>query len=127
MINEQLLISMITEDLCIESAYLLGSAAKSTMRPDSDVDVAILPVKGCTFNDLSRSKLAANLSFALNHSVDIGILSSSNLIYAKEAILTGRRIFTRNAFIADMAETTLLSMYACFNEERQEVINAYCA
>jgi predicted nucleotidyltransferase len=59
--------------------------------------------------------------------VDLGLLGSGNLIYAKEAIFTGIRIFSRNDAAADAAEATLLGMYVSFNEERQEVLDAYRA
>lgn len=125
MLNEQLLISMISSVPRIEAAYLLGSAAKNTMRPDSDIDVAILVRAGDTFSDVERCELGADLSFNLGYVMDIGMLSSTNLIYAKEAILTGRCVFKRDNFVVDMAVTMLLAMYCNFNEERQEVLNAY--
>lgn len=125
MLNEPLLISMISSSPQIEAAYLLGSAAKKTMRPDSDVDVAILAKKGVLFSNLEQCELSANLAFALGYIVDVGILSSGNLVYTKEALLTGRCIFKRDQFAVDMAVTSLLAMYLNFNEDRKEVLNAY--
>ena len=126
-INESAIREQLSQDARIESAYLLGSAARGTMRSDSDVDIAILPRAGIRIGDLSRLSLAADLSFASGLDIDIGILSAANLVYAREAILTGRRIFSRNGASADAAVATLLSMYASFNEERREVLDAYRA
>lgn len=109
------------------AAYLLGSAVSGRLRPDSDVDVALLPRPGLSFGDSDRAALAARIAFEIGRDVDLGLLGSGNLIYAKEAIFTGIRIFSRNDTAADAAEATLLGMYVSFNEERQEVLDAYRA
>ncbi len=115
------------QDRRVLAAYLLGSAACWRMRPDSDLDLALMTMPDAEMSSLERIALAADLGLDLGIVVDIGELSSSNLIYAKEAILTGRRIFTRDPFQADLKACTLLGMYCRFNEERQEVLDAYRA
>jgi hypothetical protein len=57
--------------------------------------------------------------------VDVGILSSRNLIYASEALLKGRRFFCRDTFQTDLAVATLLGLAARFKFERREIIDAY--
>ena len=109
------------------AAYLLGSAVSGRLRPDSDVDIALLPYPGLRLGDPDRAALAARIAFEIGRDVDLGLLGSGNLIYAKEAIFTGIRIFSRNDAAADAAEATLLGMYVSFNEERQEVLDAYRA
>lgn len=97
------------------------------MRPESDLDLALMTMPGVNLSPLERIALAAELGLEVGIVVDIGELSSNNLVYAKEAILTGRRIFTRDPFQADLRACTLLGMYCRFNEERQEVLDAYRA
>jgi uncharacterized protein len=115
------------QDKRVLAAYLLGSAASGRMRPDSDLDLALMTMPEAKMSSRDRIVLAAELGLDLGIVVDIGELSSKNLIYAREAILTGRRIFTRDPFQADLKACTLLGMYCRFNEERQEVLNAYRA
>ena len=115
------------QDQRVLAAYLLGSAASGRMRSDSDLDLALMTMPDAEMSSLERIALAADLGLDLGIVVDIGELSSRNLVYAKEAILTGRRIFTRDRFQADLKACTLLGMYVRFNEERHEVLNAYRA
>lgn len=115
------------QDGRVLAAYLLGSAACGRMRPESDLDLALMTMPGVNLSPLERIALAAELGLEVGIVVDIGELSSNNLVYAKEAILTGRRIFTRDPFQADLRACTLLGMYCRFNEERQEVLDAYRA
>lgn len=127
LINEELIISILSKDSTIEGAILHGSAEKGTMRISSDVDIAILLTRNTKISGFALAKLSTTLSFAMSRFADVGILSSKNLVYAHEAIFNGRRIFVRNKFFFDLTVATLLGMYAQFNEDRKEVLCAYTA
>jgi len=114
-------------DTRVLAAYLLGSAVSGRMRADSDIDIALLSRPGGRMDALERAALATKIAFEIGRDVDIGELGSGNLVYAKEALLTGRRIFSRDVSASDEAEATLLGMYTSFNEERREVLDAYRA
>ena len=114
-------------DLRILSAYVLGSAVSGRMRPDSDLDIAILPVAGKAMSQTDLMELSAALSLAAGRNVDLGVLSSQNLIYASEAILKGERFFCRDVFKADLAAVTLLGLAVRFEFERREIVDAYTA
>jgi len=120
-----ILIPCIEGDKRILAAYLLGSLVTGGMRPDSDIDIALLAFPGQSPGGIERAELAARLAFEIGREVDIGSLESINLIYAKEAILGGRRIFARDRGAADIAESSLLGMYVAFNEDRRELLDAY--
>lgn len=109
----------------ILAAYLLGSGARGTLRPDSDLDLAILPFPGERFSAMELAELAAELGLHAGRPVDLGLLSAANLVYASQAILTGHRFLCRNLFAADNAAATLLGLAAHFNYERREVAHAY--
>ena len=118
----------IDHDRRILSAYVLGSAVSGRMRPDSDLDIAVLPV--ATAGLLSQAdiaELSAALSLAAGRTVDLGVLSSRNLIYASEAIFKGERFFCRDTFQADLAAATLLGLALQFRFERREIVDAYTA
>jgi hypothetical protein len=55
--------------------------------------------------------LASELGILLNKTVDIGEVSSRNLVYAKEVIYKGIPVFVRDERYALIMEMTLLSMY----------------
>jgi predicted nucleotidyltransferase len=124
-INIDAIAEILSQTPGVDAAYILGSAARGSMRPDSDLDIAILPLQNAPFTDLERIELGTALFSACGRIADTGILSSKNLVYAKEAILTGKRIYARNRVRADEAAANLLGMYYLFNEERSEVLNAY--
>ena len=109
----------------IAAAYLLGSVLTTDFRNDSDVDLAILLVPGRKMHLLERLELAANLETHLGHPVDIGILSTRNLVYAKEAIVRGRCIFSRDSAFKNLFAATALSLYVQLHRQRKEVEDAY--
>ena len=119
------LMTLLREDSRIASAYLLGSAAKGCMRADSDIDVAILPIQGIKLSSLDLAELAGSLSYAVGRQVDLGILGSTNLMYANQVLSSGYRLFAKNKYYVELMETSLISMYLWFTEERKELVNAY--
>jgi len=125
--NEKLsrIIGRLQEDDRILAAYLMGSAASGNMRSDSDIDLAVLIAGNKNFTELERLKMASDLAFELEILLDIGEISSKNLVYSKEAVLGGQRIYARNESEADLKISNILGMYIVFNEDRQEVLNAY--
>jgi predicted nucleotidyltransferase len=121
------LLSFAEGDPRILSVYLLGSAISGRLRPDSDIDLAILAMPGQELGPEERAELGATLAFEIGRDVDIGELSSRNLVYAREALFTGTRIFVRDPALAGVLESCLLGMYARFNEDRWEILDAYRA
>jgi len=111
----------------IAALYLLGSAAKGTMRTDSDVDIAILPRNGTSLTLQERADCTAALSLALRRDIDLGLITPQNLIYASEAILTGKRILALDPAYADQTEVRLLGQYLQLRIDRREVEEAYYA
>lgn len=111
----------------IQAAYIHGSVAKGTARADSDLDIAILPKRGTSISAYEKLTFAAQLEAELGNTVDIGELSTRNLIYTKEVIHHGQEIFTKNRFESDLFLATALSMYVDLQEQRKEVIDAYSA
>ena len=94
------------------AAYLHGSTAKGTARPDSDIDIARLPTPGQRLPLKARPECAGELESVLGCPVDVGELSARNLIYAREVLANGQEIFTTNRFQSDLFMATALAMYA---------------
>ncbi|MEI6212136.1 MAG: nucleotidyltransferase domain-containing protein [bacterium] len=109
------------------AVYVLGSAARDALRPDSDIDLALLPAPGTSLPLLELANLATLLTQALGRQVDLGVLSSLNLVYARQALLTGHCIYRRPFSEVALMVANLLGLYACFQDERQEILRAYTA
>ncbi len=107
------------------AAFLLGSAVRNALRPDSDIDIAVLPAPGTRIGIEEKIELMANISRITGRDTDMGILDSTNLVYAKEAYLGGDCIFTRNQFYQELFGANVLGMYLTLRKEREEIENAY--
>jgi uncharacterized protein len=126
MIDLSGIIREIENDERILAAYLLGSAARGTMRADSDIDVALLPIAGRRLGSVEIFEMAARMSLACGREVDLGVLSSdNNLIYAAEAVYGGKRIFCRDEKAALERQATLLALFLDLKHCRREVEDAY--
>lgn len=111
----------------IAAAYLLGSAATGKLRRDSDIDIALLPEEGQKISLQSRLELASMLEAKLNRTIDTGVITSKNLVYASEAIINGCRIVTRQKNYTEATETRLLGCYLIYLQDRKIVEKSYHA
>lgn len=116
---------MAEKETNILAVYLLGSAARGTLRADSDIDLGVMIEPGLKISTLKRTELANSLSYKLRRTVDMGEISSKNLIYAREALLKGILIYTKNQNRVNLYRSNLLGLYIQFNFDRQEVVDAY--
>lgn len=111
----------------LRSRLPVGVGGDRHVAGDSDVDIALLPSDGATIPVLDRLALGAELSAIVGREVDIGVLSMSNLVYAKEAVARGRLIFERDHVVTARFAMYVLSMYASLQEARREVLRTYAA
>lgn len=111
----------------INAVYLHGSYAKGVQHPNSDIDMAVLMNGGSQLKTENILVMVGQLELIFNRKVDVGVLSSKNLIYAKEVIEHGISVFCRNKFEKELFEATILSMYLDLQIERKEILNAYRA
>ncbi len=109
------------------AAWGHGSAFAGHMRPDSDVDFAILHEAGHPLDFKQRGLLVADLEDILHRRVDLGEVTTRNLVYAYQAICTGKRVYCRDTAATDEFTGRLLSLYADFKQDRAVVETAYCA
>lgn len=121
-------IRLFDQDARVAAVYLLGSAMKDDrLRPDSDVDLALLPMPGFTLTPADLIEMSAQLSESLRRPVDLGVMSSRNLVYAWQALLGGQRVFSRDTSHVELMTASLLGQYARFEDDRLEVVRAYSA
>ena len=111
----------------IDAAYLLGTASSGQLRPDSDLDIALLPSRGTQHAGRQLAELAADLEAIAGRPVDLGILHTGHLVYAKEAVTRGILFYERDPAARRRFAMLTLSMYADLQEIRREVLDAYAA
>lgn len=111
----------------VEAAYLLGSAAENRLQEESDVDIAILLRKATAMSGKERLLLSAALDRVFQRPVDLGILSTQNLVFARETIAKGRVLAERDHRVTAKFVIRVLSMYAALQVARREVMHAYAA
>ena len=116
---------LLAERSDIAAAYLLGSAVTGNLRDDSDIDIALLPLKEQEITLQSRLELSAQLEMKFNRTTDIGVITAKNLIYASEVILKGYRIVTLQKDYTEAMEIRLLGCYFTFRQDRKEVEESY--
>lgn len=109
------------------AAFIHGSVVTGCVHPDSDVDIAILPVHGGKITAGEKMGIVGDLESLIGRKVDIGVMSTGNLIYVKEVVEHGELLFTRNSFFSECFLTTCLSMYVDLQQDRREVLYAYTA
>lgn len=117
--------NIVEEDIL--AVFLLGSAFRGDMRPDSDIDLGIMPEPGVKISALKRASLAGRLSLELKRTVDVGEISSKNLVYAREALLKSKLVYQKDLDRMNLYRATLLGMYIQFNLDRREVLSEYTA
>jgi predicted nucleotidyltransferase len=104
------------------AVYVFGSAAAGRLRPDSDLDLAILPADSMPVSSLMDRKI--ELAEVLNRDVDLIDLSAANTVLRKEVIASGRLLYETDRVRREEFEMYALSDYARLNEERQPVLAA---
>jgi predicted nucleotidyltransferase len=81
------------KEIRVLAVYLLGSGARGELRKDSDIDLGLLLEPGEKMSPMERTGLANRLSYSLGRCADLGLINSRNLVYTKEALFTGKRIY----------------------------------
>ncbi len=115
------------KDSRILAVFLLGSAARDSMRPESDIDLAIMSESGTSLDILEITEITGSLSHEFARTVDLGEISSKNLVYAREVLLTGIPVYQKDTERVNLARANLLGLYVQFNLDRKEVLDAYRA
>jgi predicted nucleotidyltransferase len=110
----------------VRFAYLFGSRAAGTSRPDSDADVAIMP--GRELGLLERERLARELAEALDvPDVDLVLLDRARLELRGRVIQEGRLIYSADEPARVDFHVRTLSEYLDFLPTLRELQASYIA
>jgi predicted nucleotidyltransferase len=108
-------------------AYVHGSFGTVRFRAESDVDVGLLFYPKLHLPRLQLMDYAGRIEARIGHPVHFGIMSTKNVVFVKEVIAKGRRVFCADRTYCDTFVMHALSMYVRLNEERDEVLKSYAA
>lgn len=109
----------------LASAYHHGSSLNGYFRPDSDVDIALLFFPNKALGWLELQAYAIEAEKRVGSPIHFSVLSTRDLVFAKEVITAGQVIFCADAFFCDSFAMHVLSMYTWLNFERREVLKRY--
>jgi predicted nucleotidyltransferase len=104
----------------VRAIYRYGSSGTERERPDSDVDIAVLPAG--PLSPETRLALSADLEAVTGRRVDLVDLLAAPTILRAHIVASGERIFCADERACAVFEDYAFSSYAKFNEERRELV-----
>ena len=102
---ERTLTDFFEKEQSVRLAFLMGSFAKGTARPDSDVDVAALFDRAPDF--MEALDLRERLSALLRREADLVVLNDAGPIIRMQALKSGIRLFARGKAYEDFFVRTV--------------------
>jgi predicted nucleotidyltransferase len=109
-------------------AYLHGSATTDYFRHQSDIDLALLFQPGIRTRLNSVIQIChVSIESVTGHPPHFSILSSKNVVFAKEVVTKGELLLCPDPYICKSFTMHTLSMYAVLNDERKQILEQYVA
>ena len=110
----------------IEAAYLFGSAL-DRVRPDSDIDIALLLSPNIDVENLESWTLAEEIGLHLTRligrSFDISLLNVKDYLFAMNVLTTGKLIYVKNNdILGDFIEKVSLRHRIWYNHYKQALL-----
>lgn len=106
----------------IDALWIFGSAASDTMRPDSDLDIAVLVQRLPT--SLERFDLQEEIARQVGRPVDLVVINDASPILVSQILKSGRRVVTRSPTRTADFEARAPSLYHDLKRVRAEAENA---
>lgn len=100
--------------------YRFGSWGTAAERPESDIDLAILPLQ--RLSSVFRWELAQRLASLAGRDVDLVDMQSASTVLRMQVLHQGERLYCRDGDAVEKFEDSVFSSYARFNEERREIL-----
>jgi predicted nucleotidyltransferase len=104
----------------VKLIYLFGSFASGEEHANSDLDIAILPVKA--LDNLTRWQIAQDLACALNIDVDLVDLNTASTVLCQQVITQGQLLWG-NSDDDDAFAVKTMSMYQHLQTERSMILS----
>lgn len=104
----------------VKLIYLFGSFASGEQHADSDLDIAILPIKA--LDNLPRWQIAQELACELNIDVDLIDLNTASTVLCQQVITQGQLLWG-NTNDDDAFAVKTMSMYQHLQAERSMILS----
>lgn len=112
------LLNDLSDDL--QAAYLFGSAVTGSLRPDSDLDIAILLQH--SLSSLKLHELSEKIARLMSRDVDLIDLRSASTVLQMQVISTGHCMICNDPLEVGSFEDRVFSDYVRLNEERSGIL-----
>lgn len=109
--NDEVVARAAAERRAVLAAYVFGSRARGEAGAKSDLDVGLLLFPGERLSLDEEGRLRADLARETGLEIDVAFLADRAPVLCFEVLSTGRRVFVRDAEIADELEERLLRHY----------------
>lgn len=106
------------------AALVFGSAAAGRLRPDSDIDIAVLFPAQAVPDALAAVELRERMTQFASRDIDLVVLNHAPTILAFQAIKTGRIIACRDQYAYQCYVVRLITEYADFKRIRRPIEEA---
>lgn len=103
-----------------QAIYRFGSWGTDAQRPDSDIDLALLPAQ--PLDPVLRWELAQTLAAVAGRDVDLVDLLGASTVLRMQVIAYGELLYCADEFQVAQFENLVFSSYARLNEERREIL-----
>ena len=118
---ENIIVKVLLESLpdC-QAIYRFGSWGTEAQRPDSDIDIAILPAR--PLKQVRRWELAQTMAAQAGRDVDLVDLLQASTVMRLQVVAHGELLYAPDAVSIEMFEDMVFSSYARLNEERRDIL-----
>lgn len=100
--------------------YRFGTWGTADERPDSDIDLAVLPA--APIDPVRRWELAQKLASLAGRDVDLVDLLRASTVLCMQVVAHGERLYSVDDNIVAQFEDGVFSSYARLNEERRHIL-----
>jgi len=120
-VHKNIIIDSLSKVFDVYSIILFGSAAKKTMRADSDVDLAFMAEKTPSPYDIFM--MAQQLAGDLGREVDLIDFNQASTVFKAQILGSGILLLDKTPIKRQHAFMRALKEYAMLNDERKEILN----
>lgn len=100
--------------------YRFGTWGTADERPDSDIDLAVLPA--APIDPVRRWELAQKLASLAGRDVDLVDLLRASTVLCMQVVAHGERLYSVDDNTVAQFEDGVFSSYARLNEERRHIL-----
>ena len=100
--------------------YRFGSSVDGTLRPDSDLDYAVLTPR--RLDPVERFEVQEELARRVRRSIDLVDLRNASTVMRMQVVSRGIRVDVPDPPGTDAFEIAVYSAYARLNEERRDIL-----